>query len=94
MKKLELPSFVDSTKRIVAPSAFPTMLSVENELPELAEFLALTILSPLSLLSIHDTTRLLLTDVRDISLTEFEPLKVSGVPYDSPPLVDLLNSVL
>ena len=82
MKKFELPSFVDSTKSIVVPSALPTMLSVEKELPEFAEFLALTILSPLSLLSIHATTRLLLSDVKDISLTEFRPLNVSGVPYD------------
>ena len=89
-----LPSLEASKKEDVDPSALPTIFSVENEEPELAELRALIKLSPLSLLSTQPTTILLLSDVTAITLTEFDELNVSGDPKESPLFDDLAKTAL
>ena len=88
-----LPSFAASRNEDVEPSALPTILSAEKDEPELAEFLALIILSPLSFLSIHPITTLLPCEEIATESTEFVELKVSEVPNVEPPSVDFVNSV-
>ena len=92
------PSFDASRNEDVEPSAEPTTFAVEKEDPEFAEFRAIIILSPLSLLSIQPTTTLLPPDVTATSLTELSalesPLIISGSPNESPLSDDLANTAV